>query len=487
MSLKKQLEDVQLSLNKSYDKLEYHKETLNQQAERVKEQILNNIAMQIDAFNQRKKWLVNQLDLVKCDKMDSIQRQQDAVKCSMLNIKKFIIDPNKYTNAQIKEELENINNLLSEESRPFLAFRSDSAALREIISQYGGILKQYSGHFADPARPSISLPRVVEEEDDEENMSFARKYEMQSKNDQNILYISKHPTNSSIVRAWLMTTNEAANVNAEIESDTLKSDHESFVRIDSSDSLDIKRAKDECGLNNENKDLWLPKIDKTSNINASENPLKPFFNTDKHDKSLWLLDSSTMDEEKDVDHCDVVKRVCNGGNCKTFYECSEIENCCSRLIDPKKPSLNKWLIDNQIINPQLLNTATINIVSRNPFSSKFSKVLNADNDKWLDRRNVAKRHIDCLDDKMNTNSDLWLSTKMSKVCCLNNSAFNSPLDKWVSWGREQAWVTNKEKICDYVDKSMEKLTMDDVDGLVDSNGCKNDSLGIDCSKWLATR
>jgi len=74
MSLKKQLEDLQLSLNKSYDKLEYHKETLNQQTDRVREQIINNIAMQIDAFNQRKNWLVNQLELVKCDKMDAIQR-----------------------------------------------------------------------------------------------------------------------------------------------------------------------------------------------------------------------------------------------------------------------------------------------------------------------------------------------------------------------------------------------------------------------------
>ena len=97
---------------------------------------------------------------------------------------------------------------MAEETRPFLAFRSDSAVLREIISQYGWILKQYGGHFADPARPSISLPRVVEEEDDEENMSFTRKYEMQNKDDQNILYINKHATNSNIVRAWLMSTND---------------------------------------------------------------------------------------------------------------------------------------------------------------------------------------------------------------------------------------------------------------------------------------
>lgn len=194
--------------------------------------------------------------------------------------------------------------------------------------------------------------------------------------------------------------------------------------------------------------------------------------------------------------------MCQGGNCKTFYECSEIENCCHRLIEPSKPALSQWLVDNQVISPQLLSAATISLASRNPFAAKFSKVLNVDNEKWLDKRNVAKRHIDCVEDKLGVaNGDSWLSGggRLSKIRCGGQGcAFRSPLDKWVSWGREQAWASatgnsssSKDRLADLVDKTLDKLTLDDVDGLVvlvgDAHVAKNDGAGIDCSKWLASR
>lgn len=40
--------------------------------------------------------------------------------------------------------------------------------MHRTINNYGRIISQYCGHFADPSQPSSCLPRALEEEDDNE-------------------------------------------------------------------------------------------------------------------------------------------------------------------------------------------------------------------------------------------------------------------------------------------------------------------------------
>lgn len=88
-------------------------------------------------------------------------------------------------------------NLIPEET-PFISYRVDSALLREMISQYGRVVPGYSGHFAEPGRPSACLPRPFEEEDEEgSGMQMAHK-PLQSG-----VRIPQFGHGRAFVRAWL--------------------------------------------------------------------------------------------------------------------------------------------------------------------------------------------------------------------------------------------------------------------------------------------
>ncbi|TPP55862.1 hypothetical protein FGIG_09112 [Fasciola gigantica] len=122
----------------------------------------------ISALGQRQMQLLKQLNKIANEKTNVIDSQKQMIE----NVRSDIVACMSDRNRNIGRMQENLSRaesaVISSSSAPFVSFRTEKPIMTQTICNYGRIVSQYCGHFADPSQPSSCLPRALEEEDENE-------------------------------------------------------------------------------------------------------------------------------------------------------------------------------------------------------------------------------------------------------------------------------------------------------------------------------
>nr|CAH8865574.1 unnamed protein product [Trichobilharzia regenti] len=147
-------------------RLDDYKPLLEQNVLNAEFEIRANFKNLIELLSKRQSHLLIQLHNISKEKSLLIESNKQKIESLKSLLLQSCLSRSEY-DAKINEYLRKAESIsLTTDFTPFITFSRENVQLHEFISTFGRLTCRYSGHFADPNKPSICLPRAFEEEDD---------------------------------------------------------------------------------------------------------------------------------------------------------------------------------------------------------------------------------------------------------------------------------------------------------------------------------
>ncbi|CAH8865425.1 unnamed protein product [Trichobilharzia szidati] len=147
-------------------RLDDYKPLLEQNVLNAEFEIRANFKNLIELLSKRQSHLLIQLHNISKEKSLLIESNKQKIESLKSILLQSCLSRSEY-DAKINDCLRKAESIsLTTDFTPFITFSIENVQLTEFISTFGRLTCRYSGHFADPNKPSICLPRAFEEEDD---------------------------------------------------------------------------------------------------------------------------------------------------------------------------------------------------------------------------------------------------------------------------------------------------------------------------------
>jgi len=177
MSLEQAKERI-FQLEEATERLYCVRQHLVRNAAEICGEVRSSVCCSIDCLRSREVALLEEVEAVRCAKEQNLQRQQGRLSQAISLLRKAItvVHENTASEKHLADTLERLTKLdLSPEETPYIGFCADNVHMMEQLTAYGRVDNNglpLPSAFEDPSNPSASLPRQIEEYEDQEHHIF---------------------------------------------------------------------------------------------------------------------------------------------------------------------------------------------------------------------------------------------------------------------------------------------------------------------------